>query len=62
MKVRLVNPETSDSDAGHDAWFRAQVKAAFDGLKDSTNPIIPDAEWRQWVAEKRASLQSLKGS
>lgn len=43
--------------AEHDAWFRAQVQEALDGLKDGTNPIIPAEEWKRWVAEKRASLQ-----
>jgi len=49
--------------AEHDAWFRAQVQEALDGLKDGTNRLVPDAEWQQWVAEKRASLQSrIKGA
>jgi len=44
--------------AEHDAWFRAQVQEALDGLKDGTNRLIGEEEWQRWVAEKRASLQS----
>lgn len=30
--------------AAYDAWFRAQVQEALDGIKDGTNPVVPDEE------------------
>ncbi|MFI0846104.1 hypothetical protein [Mesorhizobium sp. IMUNJ 23232] len=43
--------------AEHDAWFRAQVQEALDGIKDGTNRPIEEAEWDDWFSEKIASLE-----
>lgn len=42
--------------AEHDAWFRAQVQEALDGIADGTNRLIDEEEWNAWKSEKRASL------
>jgi asparagine synthetase A len=43
--------------AEHDAWFRAQVQEALDGIKDGTNRAIEEAEWDDWFSEQIASLE-----
>lgn len=43
--------------AEHDAWFRAQVQEALDGLKDGTNKLIGEAEWKASLAKKIAALE-----
>jgi len=30
----------------HDAWFRAKVREALDGIKDGSNPLIDESEWK----------------
>jgi hypothetical protein len=43
--------------AEHDAWFRAQVQEALDGLKDGTNKLIGEEEWKASLAKKIAALE-----
>ncbi|MGE0279085.1 MAG: hypothetical protein AB7P20_00515 [Rhizobiaceae bacterium] len=43
--------------AEHDAWFRAQVQEALDGLKDGTNRLIGEDEWEASLAKKVAALE-----
>jgi len=42
--------------AEHDAWFRAQVQEALDGIADGTNPIVPDDEVKTRLETLRADL------
>ncbi|MEQ1949807.1 hypothetical protein [Mesorhizobium sp. CN2-181] len=43
--------------AEHDAWFRAQVQEALDGIADGTNRLISEEEWEDWFSKKIASLE-----
>lgn len=42
--------------AAYDAWFRAQVQEALDGIEDGTNRVIPEEEWKERSARLRADL------
>ncbi len=42
--------------AAYDTWFRAQVQEALDGIKDGTNRVIPEEEWKDISARMRADL------
>ena len=43
----------------HDAWFRAKVQEALDGIKDGSNPLIDESEWKKFSDRKRADLKRL---
>ena len=43
----------------HDAWFRAQIDEALDGIKAGTNALIGEAEWKTIADAKRAELEGL---
>jgi hypothetical protein len=42
--------------AEHDTWFRAEVQRTVDGVKDGTVRLIEEADWNQWLAEKKVSF------
>jgi hypothetical protein len=45
--------------AEHDAWFRAEVQEALDGIADGTVRLIGEEEWRTISERKRADLLRL---
>ena len=44
--------------AEHDAWFRAQVQEALDGIADGTNTLISEEEWEPIAQAMRESLRA----
>jgi hypothetical protein len=45
--------------AAYDQWFRAKVQKSLDGLKDGTNPVIPDEKWQAKRADKLRARKAL---
>lgn len=42
--------------AAYDTWFRAHVQEALDGIKDGTNPVVPDEEVQDRLDALHAEL------
>ena len=52
--------EAAQHDADYDRWFHAKVQASLDGLKDGTNRVYTEKEWKVKRSELLIKLKSLK--
>lgn len=52
--------EAAQQDADYDRWFHAKVQASLDGIKDGTNRIYSEAQWKGKRSELVAKLKSIQ--
>lgn len=52
----------AQQDADYDRWFRAKVQASLDGIKDGTNRVYSEAEWKIKRSELVAKLKALQAA
>ena len=50
--------EAAQQDADYDRWFHAKVQASLDGIKDGTNRVYTEAEWKVKRSELLAKLKA----
>lgn len=50
--------EAAQHDADYDRWFHAKVQASLDGIKDGTNRVYSEAEWKIKRSKLVAKLKS----
>jgi len=54
--------EAAQLDAEYDRWFHAKVQASIDGIKDGTNRLISEEEWKVRRAELIARIKARQAS
>lgn len=54
--------EAAQQDADYDRWFHAKVQASLDGLKDGTNRVYTETEWKIKRSELQAKLKALQAA
>ncbi|TXT35174.1 MAG: hypothetical protein FD135_5048, partial [Comamonadaceae bacterium] len=48
----------AQADADYDRWFHAKVQASIDGIKNGTNRLLSEEEWKVRRAELIARIKA----
>ena len=54
--------EAAQHDADYDRWFHAKVQASLDGIKDGTNRVYTEDEWKIKRSDLLAKLKALQAA